>query len=65
MGDIMVMVNKTNPIGEGADLLFACDIEKDGSKTHSSWKLPTASKHTVASRTGSTVVPEIIEFQAK
>lgn len=31
MGDVMVMVNKTNPIGEGADILFACNVQRFGS----------------------------------
>lgn len=52
MGDVAVMLNKTNPLGESGLMALAMNIQKDGSAHYSRWSYPTHTRSSVKSSTG-------------
>jgi hypothetical protein len=39
-GDMMIMLNKTNPIGKGAQMSLSMNIYPHGEKEYKQWNLP-------------------------
>jgi hypothetical protein len=61
-GDLLIFLNKTNPIGQEGDMALHMNIERDGSKEYKRWNLPKTFSSTLKSQTNNAHTPEIIDL---
>lgn len=62
-GDVVVMLNKTNPIEKGGNMFLAMNVEPNSNRAYTRWSLPTVTKHNIKSQTDNPVSPEIIDIE--